>query len=160
MSNFDNDNFGGSGYFWSGWPSQVKAALIFTIPFVIVDLFNYFFATLSVGTVFAISCPLLFLLYAGCGAVATRFSSSQGFGSTNDIVVGATAGAALWLISTIVNTIISLILGTASLGTTLILGVPYIICCAPLSLIMGAIAGAAGALIVSRLFGHSTPDEF
>ena len=156
MSDYYGNDFGESQGGWSRWPSQVKAALIFTLPFIIVDFFNYY----SAGTALAISCPILFLLYAGCGALATRFSSSQGARATNSPVVGAAAGALLWLISTIVNTIISLILGTASLGSTLILGIPYIICCAPLSLFMGAFAGGAGAMMISAVFGHSTTDEF
>jgi hypothetical protein len=155
MSSFFDDDSSSVPVGIGGWPAQVRAALIFTVPFGIVDFFNYF----SAGAAFVFSCPLLFLLYAGCGALASWFSSSHS-GGGSAIGVGAMAGALLWLISTIVNTIISLILGTASLGATLILGIPYVLLCAPLSLFMGAIAGAVGALVMSAIFGRRQAAEY
>lgn len=42
--------------------------------------------------------------------------------------------------------VISLILGTATIGMTLLLGVPYILCCAPGFLFLGGFLSALGSM--------------
>lgn len=138
---FDEIRSSSANSFWSGLDPAIKAALIFSIPFIITDFFNYY----SAGTALVISCPLLFVFYLGCGALAGKFSSGE-FSSPN-LSVGAKAGAFLWLTSTLVNTVISLILGTASLGMTLLLGIPYLCLCAPFHAIFGALVGSLGCWV-------------
>ena len=156
MSDYFDSDFESTGRGLSNWPPPLKAALIFTIPFVIVDFFNYY----SAGTALAISCPILFLLYAGCGILTAKFSTDDEFSSPNYFLVGGTAGAILWLFSTIINTLIGVALGTLSLGTTLLLGLPYLCLCTPAFLLMGAITGGVGAVIYSSIFQGNSSDDF
>jgi len=128
----------------SGWDNlspNLKSNLIFLLPFIFADFFNYY----SAGVALIISGPIMLLLYLGSGAVSAYFALRQGRSTSELPAMGAVTGAGLWLGSTIVNTLIGLILGTASLGTTLLLGVPYLCLCAPFNLVGGAVAGAIGA---------------
>lgn len=146
----------GSSGFWSGLPPSIRAAALLAIPFIVADFFNYY----SAGTALVISFPLLALMYAACGALACKFAADQGRDSSEFAFLGATAGLALWAVSLVVNTVISLILGTLSLGTTLLLGLPYLCLCAPVQLIGGGLLGALGGFIYGRFFrtGGSSGD--
>jgi len=126
-------------------PSFFLAPIILSVPFIVVDFFNYY----SAGTALAFSTPVLAILYAACGALAGKLAADREGSNPNFVVIGATAGIALWLASTVVNTIISLIVGAASLGTTLLLGIPYLCLCAPLQFIGGGLMGAFGGFIYS-----------
>jgi hypothetical protein len=143
----DNYNLGSSRIvsFFSGLRPSLRAALLFAIPFMVVDFFNYY----SAGTALVLSLPFLAILYTACGALASKYAARQGRTSSEFLLIGAMGGLALWLASTIVNTVISLIIGTASLGTTLLLGIPYLCLCAPIQLIGGGLMGGLGGFIYS-----------
>jgi hypothetical protein len=140
-------------HYFRAIPLVPRAVLAFVFPFIFVDFWNYY----SAGTALLLSAPILALLYAGCGALAAKFASDQS--DTRFAYTGAAAGALLWLASTLVNTAIGLVIGTASLGATLLLGVPYLCFCAPGNLILGALAGALGGAIFSW-FHRNNPSNF
>jgi hypothetical protein len=153
----DNEEgtFAGILGFFGGLPSFVLAALIFALPFMIVDFFNYY----SAGTALVLSTPVLAILYGACGALAGKLAADQEGSTPNFLVIGATAGVILWLTSTVVNTIISLIIGAASLGTTLLLGIPYLCLCAPFQFIGGGLMGGLGGFIYSLFYKRSNSDS-
>ena len=132
----------------SGWDAlapNVKADLILLLPFILADFFNYY----SAGAALIISGPIMFIIYLVCVTLCGYFALNQGRTGTQILALGAFAGAGLWMASTILNTIIGLFLGTASLGATLIMGIPYLCLCAPFNLIGGALIGAFGAWFYS-----------
>ncbi len=138
------------GYFARGLSPSTRAALALALPFTLVDSLHY----LTAGTAMAFSLPVLLLIYLGCGMLAGLFArSGGGAGAAN----GAWAGAKLWLISTLVNTFVGLLAGVVSLGATLLLGVPYLLLCAPVSLALGALAGAAGEALFGWFWRRSQP---
>jgi len=143
-----SDRLGSPG-FLGNLPPVIRAAAICAIPFIIADFFNYY----SAGTALVLSLPILALIYAGCGALASKFEMEEGGSVSGVLYTGAKAGLTLWLTSTIVNIFISLIIGAASFGTTLLLGVPYLCLCAPLQLLGGGIMGALGGLIYEKVAG-------
>lgn len=138
--------------FFNNLSPSLRAAAIFAIPFIIADFFNYY----SAGAALVLSLPILALIYAGCGALAAKYELGDGGYASSALYTGAKAGLTLWLTSTIVNTLISLLIGAASLGTTLILGVPYLCLCAPLLLLGGGIMGALGGFIYEKISGNSS----
>ena len=137
------DELSRSHSFWFNLPPAVRAASVFAIPFIVVDAFNYF----SAGVAQALSWPVLALLYAGCGGLAAKFAAERG--RRDYAYNGAIAGFALWIASLLVNGIIALIAGVASLGATLLLGIPYVCLCGPIQLIVGGLLGALGGAIYS-----------
>jgi hypothetical protein len=150
---YGDDQFGKGGMpgFLAGLPPNVRAAVLFAIPFIVVDLINYF----SAGMGLVISLPILALMYTACGALAAKFAGDDGQNESEFLFIGATSGLLLWLTSTVVNVVISLIVGTASLGTTLLLGVPYLCLCAPAQLIGGGLLGTLGGLLYKMLGNRS-----
>ncbi|HEB78688.1 MAG TPA: hypothetical protein ENI90_09190 [Methylothermaceae bacterium] len=149
MADYD---FEGPAGLWMGLPPSVRAAALFALPFIIADFFNYY----SAGTALAFSLPVLALFYAGCGGLASKFAGDDGRDPADFLYVGAIAGLALWATSLLVNTIISLIIGTATLGTTLLLGVPYLCLCAPVQLIVGGLLGMLGGWVYRKFFYNET----
>ena len=126
---------------WDGLAPNIKANLILLLPFIFADFFNYY----SAGAALIVSGPILLLIYLGGGALCAHFALQQGREASEQPGLGAITGAGLWLGSTVVNTVIGLLLGTLSLGVTLLLGLPYLCLCAPVHLVGGALAGALGA---------------
>jgi len=57
---------------------------------------------------------------------------------------GFNAGIKLWLISTVINALIAVIIGTASLGLTVLLGLPYMLLCGPVFLVGSGLGGWFG----------------
>ena len=153
--NDEGDNIDSSGVrgFLGRFPPYVAAALIFALPFIVVDFFNYY----SAGAASILSFPVLALLYALCGALAAHLAASGSELQPGVLArTGAITGVTLWFFSTVVNTIISLLIGGASLGVTLFLGVPYLCCCAPLELAGGALTGAVGGLLYGLITGRAS----
>lgn len=107
---------------WGNLPPNIKSDLIFLLPFIFVDFFNYYY---SAGAALVISGPIMLLLYLGGGALCGFFALGQGRATSELVVLGAITGAGLWLVSTIVNALIGIVLGTVSLGATLFLGNVY-----------------------------------
>ena len=155
MSDYIEDNYNKFRSGWDGWHPSIRAALIFTIPFIIVDFSNYY----SAGAALAISCPILFIIYGACGAMAGKYGSEEGYTSSSPMVLGAMAGAGLWTISTLVNTLIGLVFGTLSLGVTLFLGVPYLFCIAPIMLLFGSVTGLLGAVLYKFIFTRDSSSD-
>lgn len=145
------DNLGSPGFF-GNLPPIIRAAAICAIPFIVADFFNYY----SAGTALVLSLPILALIYAGCGALASKFELEEGGLVSGALYTGAKAGLTLWLTSTIVNTLISLIIGAASFGATLVLGIPYLCLCAPLQLLGGGLMGALGGFVYEKISGNSS----
>lgn len=139
---------------FSSLPPGTLAALILAVPFMVVDFFNYYTA----GTVLVFSGPILALIYTGCGALAAYLAGQRGRRSSEFAFIGATAGLSLWLASTIVNTVVSLVIGVASLGVSLLLGIPYLCLCAPFQLLMGGLLGMLGGFLYKKFGGHH--DEY
>lgn len=144
--NFDETTSSGKSFF-THLPAPLTTALLFAIPFIIVDFFNYY----SAGLAQTVSFPILVILYAACGAVAVKLADLKGSGSARGFVTGASAGLLLWVVSTLVNTIIGLIMGTLSMGGTLLLGIPYLCLCAPLQLLGGSVTAGLGGMVY-RMF--------
>jgi low temperature requirement protein LtrA len=138
--------------FFNSFSPSSRAALIFVIPFTVVDAIHYYTA----GTALVFSLPLVILIYLFCGAVAGKFSFADGVEKTAMLKAGAIAGVKLWFMSTIINTIISLVIGASSLGLTLILGIPYLCLCSPIVAAGTAIAGL-GSYIYVYIQQKSTP---
>lgn len=152
----DFSEFKSKSSFLRGLRPYLKAALIFAIPFIIVDAFNYF----SAGTAQVISWPVMGILYGGCGALAAKFQADGGGLSGTFPLTGAKGGLCLWVISTAVNLIISLIAGTLSLGSTLLLGLPYLCICAPVQLIASGLVGALGGWLYGKVSHRGTFNDF
>lgn len=155
MSDYYDDVPNRGGGFFSSLPPYIHAPLIFSIPFIVADFFNYY----SAGTALVISLPVLGLIYIICGVLSSKFAADQGRASSELLYIGAFAGLVLWLVSTVVNTIIALILGTATLGTSLLLGIPYLCLCAPLQMVGGGLMGAFGGFLYGLFFGDSIPSD-
>ena len=158
MAGFDFDSEYASGRSsWQRLPPAVQAALVFALPFIVADFFNYY----SAGTALIISFPILVLFYTGCGALTCHFAAAAGQTHSN-AYLGATGGLLLWLASTVVNTVIGLVVGTVSLGATLLLGLPYLCLCAPVQLIGGGLFGAFGGLLYGWVIGKrpASGDDF
>ncbi len=151
MTDLDNYSTPRNDGFFNNINPCLRAAAIFALPFIIADFFNYY----SAGTTLIFSLPVLSLLYAGCGALACKFAGAN-HSPAELLYLGAFAGLILWLVSTTVNTIIALIIGTMSFGTTFMLGLPFLCICAPIQLIGGGIMGALGGFFFS-LFQKGTP---
>jgi len=143
------------GGFFSRLSPASKAALIFAVPFTAADFFNYY----SAGTSLIISLPVQIILYIACGALAAYFASNLGEYSTNLFAVGAKAGFTLWLISTVVNTILALIFGALTFGGALLLGLPYLCLCAPVQAIGGILMGGMGGFILGLFHSNSSPSD-
>lgn len=146
LDDIDSGQEDGSFSRFSRNAPYIKAALIFAVPFIIIDFFNYYTA----GTASIVSLPVLLLLYTGCGALSAKFAHDQGYEQV--FLAGALSGAFLWIISTVVNTIVAIIIGTFSLFTTLLLGIPYLCICAPVMLVGGGIAGGIGGFLFNFFF--------
>ena len=134
--------------FLSGLSPIIRAVLICLLPFATIDFANYY--TFGLSTI--LTCVFMLLIYAGCGALCVKFTYDAGQNKPM-YIEGAKAGALLWLLSVLVNVLIGLVLGTASLGGTLLLGLPYLFCLAPFFLVMGGVAGGIGATLFERFRG-------
>jgi hypothetical protein len=150
---YDDNHARTSG--WNRLPPQLRAALIFSIPFIVADFFNYY----SGGTALLLTTPILLVLFTGCGALGAKFASDRGRASHDLLFVGAMSGFLLWLLSLVVNGIIALGAGIFTFGVTLLLGIPYFCFCGPLNLLGGGIAGAIGAWLY-RFFGGRRNSSF
>jgi len=145
--------YDGPAGWWRGLPPPLRAVGVFCLPFVIVDAFNYY----SAGAAQALSLPILLLLYAGCGALAAHLGRGR---PGSDLRHGATAGLVLWLVSFIVNGLIALLAGVATLGTTLLLGVPYLCLCGPVHLVAGGLCGLFGAWLYGLFIPKPPPADW
>ena len=130
--------------FFNSFSSGAQAALLLAIPFTLIDSLHYYTA----GTAIVFSLPLLFLFYFGCGFLAAKLEIQQGRGDYRKAVKeGFCSGVRLWFFSTLINTLVSFFAGMLSLGVTILLGIPYLLLCAPVLLVAGAAISAFGAYV-------------
>ena len=73
-------------------PPVPRAVIVFILPFIFTDFWNYY----SAGAALALSSPILCLIYMGCGALAAQFANN-GRDDRRFTFNGATSGALLWL---------------------------------------------------------------
>lgn len=149
----DDDLYGDYGMkgTLSRQPPATQAALIFTVPFLIVDTINYF----TGGTAIVLSGPILGLLYFGCGFYAAKLAHQKGQSYTP--LLGISTALILTILSFVVYGLFTLFSGIFTIGFSLIFGLPFLICLGPIKLVLGLIAGALGTLTYS-LFGGGIPD--
>lgn len=131
----------GADRFFRSFSPGSRAAALAALPFTCVDAVHYYTA----GTALALSLPVLLLLYTLCGALAAHFAQNEGQSPGEARRAGFGAGVKLWLCSTLTNVLISAAVGVASLGVTLLLGIPYLLLCAPVLLLAGGLCGLLGA---------------
>jgi len=141
----------GLHHFYSTFSPASKAVILFVIPFTIIDAVHYYTA----GSMLIVSFPLLAIIYLAIGMVSAKIAYQEGENIQNLPKVGRSAGLRLWLISTILNTIISIALGFASLGGTMVSGIFYLCLFAPFhaigSMLVGGLGGWLYKNFVSRL---------
>lgn len=147
---FDFDDNGRGGGFASGLPGPLRAALFVSLALLVLNAITF----LTAGTGAALSLPLLGLVYLGCGVLSAYLSAEAGE-SPASIVAGAMGGAALWIISFVVNIVLTLLLGAPSLGLSLLVGVPYLCLCSPVELLLGALLGTFGGFVYGLFDGRS-----
>lgn len=137
---------------WNSFSPSTRAALLLSLPFILADAVHYY----TSGTDLIVSLPLLIISYLICGALAAFFSI-QTYGTlAHPVRAGAGAGIKLWLLSTVVNTLVSFFLGLITLGFAIIMAVPWLLC-APLNLGLAAGGSTLGALIYRWYYHRVTP---
>ena len=133
-----------------------RAAILFTIPFTLVDAIHYYTA----GTSLLLSFPLVVLIYLACGVVAARMATQDNPTADKLFRVGGMAGLRLWLTSTAINTLISVLLGFVSLGITIVGTILYLCFSAPLHALGSWLIGGIGGWIHQQIMERTRPDNF
>jgi len=123
-----------------------RAAILFAVPFTIVDAIHYFTA----GTALIFSFPILILIYLYCGSVAARIAYPSEQDASNLPRIGRSSALRLWLTSTVINTLLMIILGFASLGITLLSGVFYLCLFVPFHVLGSALSGWVGGWLYQQ----------
>jgi len=111
---------------FSRLPSPIRAALIMALGLLILNIITF----LTAGAGGVVSIPLLALVYVGGGVLSAMFANSDGDART-PVVSGVLAGVSLWVISFLIDVVLSLVLAIPSLGLNLLLDVPYLCLCGP-----------------------------
>ncbi len=138
---------GSSGMrFYRSFSPASRAALLFALPFMLVDAIHYYTA----GTALLLSFPLVALLYFTCGMLAAKLAKREGQEAGSLPRVGRSATLRLWLISTVLNTLVSVLLGFASLGVTMLGGALYLCLFAPLHALGSALVGWLGGWVYQQ----------
>jgi hypothetical protein len=125
-----------------------RAVILFAIPFTMIDAIHYFTA----GSALIFSFPLLFLTYLLCGMFAARIAIQDKPDVSNLPHIGRSAAFRLWLTSTVINTLLAMFFGVASLGLSLLSGVLYLCVFAPLHAVGSALVGWLGGWIYQQYF--------
>ena len=102
----ENKYFG----WFTGIHPVARAAIMFALPFIAVDFFNYY----SAGTALVISGPILAIMYAACGALAAKFAAGPDMVTGDYVKTGALAGLTLALQNTKLIALSGLITGIAA----------------------------------------------
>ncbi len=134
-----------SGLYNSFTPAS-RSAILFAIPFTVVDAIHYYTA----GTALIFSLPLVVLIYLLCGALAVKIAHQEGQEMKVLSSIGRSAAVRLWLTSTVINTLISVLLGFTSLGLTLLSGAFYLCLFAPLHALGSALVGWLGGWLYQQ----------
>jgi hypothetical protein len=154
-ANLNNLRSSRAAHFYYSLSPSMRAALVFLVPFAIVDMAHY----LTAGTALVISFPFLCLFFLLCGMLAIRKNLTVDPVGTKAFRTGAAAGALLWFLSTAINSIISILVGSTSLGLTLVLGIPYMLLCGPALLTAGALLGGIGGSIYGSVIRRSAQTD-
>jgi len=123
-----------------------RAVLWLSIPFTLLDAIHYYTA----GAAIVVSTPVLVLIYLLCGALAAHFAYQDQTEIERLPKTGRSAGLRLWLTSTVINTLISLVLGVVTLGGTLLSGAAYLCLFGPLHALGSFVVGGWGAWLYQR----------
>jgi hypothetical protein len=125
-----------------------RAVILFTLPFALLDAIHYYTA----GTGLLVTLPLLLVAYLACGSLAARIAAREGQEMSAFPRIGASAGIKLWLASTLINTLVSLLLGFATLGGTLLSTAVYLCLFAPLHALGSVLIGWLGGGLYRRVY--------
>ena len=142
------NRFQGSSIFrlYNSFTPASRAVILFAIPFTLVDAIQYYTA----GTALIFALPLLVLIYLLCGGLAARFAYQDLQETGNLPRAGRSAGVRLWLTSTVINTLVVILLGFASLGISILGGAAYLCLFAPLHALGSALAGWMGGWLYQQ----------
>jgi hypothetical protein len=128
-----------------------RAAILFLIPFTLVDAIHYYTA----GTALIFSFPLLALVYIVCGTLAARIARMDDLPPQSFPRVSSSAALRLMLASTVINTLVSLLLGFLTLGSTLLSGMAYLCLFMPFHALGSFLAGWLGGWLYQQIL-HRT----
>ena len=133
-------------YLYRSFTPASQAAILFAIPFTLVDAIHYYTA----GTALVFSLPLLVLIYLLCGALAAKIAYQDALDVNKLPPIGRSAALRLWLTSTVLNTLIAVIFGIVSLGVTLLSGAVYLCLFAPFHALGSALVGWLGGWLYQQ----------
>jgi hypothetical protein len=131
-----------------------RAAILFIIPFTVLESAHY----LTAGSALIFSFPLVFLIYLLCGMLAAKIARQEGQDDSKLPSNGHSAALRLWLSSTVINLLISLLLGFTTLGISFIGGLIYLCLLGPLHALGSAITGWLGAWVYQQLANRSSTE--
>ncbi|MEI7850039.1 MAG: hypothetical protein WCK35_29875, partial [Chloroflexota bacterium] len=89
------------------------------------------------------------IIYLLCGVKAARITLQEEPEATNLARVGRSAGLRLWLTSTVLNILLAVVMGFASLGLSIIGGTVYL-CFTPLHALGSALLGWLGGWLYEQ----------
>jgi len=135
------------GKLYRSFSPASRAVIWFALPFTLLDALHYYTA----GAAIAFSLPLLVLAYLVCGSIAARMACVEGAQPDTFPRTGLNAAVRLWLVSTVINTLLAFILGLTSLGITIVSSAFYL-CLAPIHLAGSALTGRLGGWIYQKLY--------
>lgn len=135
------------GKLYHSFSPASRAVIWLALPFTLLDALHYYTA----GAALIFSLPLLMLIYFLCGSLAARLECVEGAQSKDLPRIGQNAAVRLWLISTVINTLLAFVLGLTSLGITIVSSAFYL-CLAPIHLAGSALIGRLGGWIYQKLY--------
>lgn len=133
---------------YKSFSPSTKAAILLGLPYLLVDAIHYFTA----GTALVFSWALLIFLFMYCGMLAAKIGYRTGIPSKELPRHGFLASSKLWVLSTILNSLVALLAGTASLGVTMLLSIPYLVLCTPFIFIVSGVCGWTGAILARSYY--------
>ena len=133
-----------------------RAAILLTIPFTLVDAIHYYTA----GTALVVSFPLVILVYLVCGITAGRMATRDDPTADKLFRVGGMAAFRLWLTSTVINVLISVLLGFVTVGATVVATTAYLCLSAPLHAMASWVIGGTGGWLHQEIRERTRPDDF
>lgn len=146
-----------AGNFFYSFSPAARAALVFVVPFTLLDALHYYTA----GTAMVVSLPFVGLAYLLCGMLAARYALREEGAAARPARVGAVSGALLWLASTLINTGIHMVIvGLGTAGVTMFLGGWYLCLCGPVHALLAGLLGAMGGWLYAFVSERAnTPQE-
>lgn len=133
--------------FYRSFSPASRAAILFTIPFTILDAVHYFTA----GSALIFSFPLVIAIYLLCGMLAANIARQEGQEYHELPKNGKNAAFRLWIVSTAINLLISLLLGFTTFGIGFLGGLLYLCLLGPFHALGSAVIGWIGAWLYQQL---------